>query len=381
MDPNAKQVRENPRRVPIPVKDELKNKIEELENMGVIAKATKPTPWINNMVVVRKHQCLDAMHPNKGIMIRNHYPTPAIGDIARKVTKAKVFSVADSKDGFLQVVMDERSSFLTTFWTPFGSYRLLRMPFGIEAAPKEFQRRHHECLEGLVNIEVIHDDVIIFGSSDSMEEATVSHDSAFKAFFNKYRERGLRLNKKKLHFSLSTVGYMGHILGTDGLQADPEKIKAVCDMPRPTDVQGVRHLIGVVHHLSKFSPQLSTLCEPPRRLTECKTIFDWLPQHDDALCKVKELISKAPVLRYFDVNKEVTIECDISDVGWGPACPYTRWTASSLSLASAYSNRVQLCSDKECSAIVFASERFEHYILGKDVVQVLYDHKPLMAIF
>ena len=44
MDPNAKPVQENPRRVPIPVKDELKSKIEELETMGVIAKVTKPAP-------------------------------------------------------------------------------------------------------------------------------------------------------------------------------------------------------------------------------------------------------------------------------------------------------------------------------------------------
>ena len=49
MDPNAKAVQENPRRVPIPVKDELKRKINGLE-----AKVTKPTPWISNMVVVRK---------------------------------------------------------------------------------------------------------------------------------------------------------------------------------------------------------------------------------------------------------------------------------------------------------------------------------------
>lgn len=56
MDPNAKAVQGNPRRVPIPVKDELKRKIDELEAMSVIAKVTKPTPWISNMVVGEKAQ-------------------------------------------------------------------------------------------------------------------------------------------------------------------------------------------------------------------------------------------------------------------------------------------------------------------------------------
>ena len=70
---------------------------------------------------------------------------------------------------------------------------------------------------------------------------------------------------------------MGHVLGTDGLQADPEKITAIREMPHPTDVQGVQCLIGVVTYLSKFLPQLSTVCEPLRRLTGSQAIFDWLP--------------------------------------------------------------------------------------------------------
>ena len=101
MDPNAKAVQENPRRVPIPVKDELKRKINDLEAMSVIAKVTKPTPWISNMVVVRKPNkrrlCRDPHHLSKGI-IRNHYPIPTVEDIAPKLTKVKVFSVIDAKD-------------------------------------------------------------------------------------------------------------------------------------------------------------------------------------------------------------------------------------------------------------------------------------------
>ena len=108
---------------------------------------------------------------------------------------------------------------------------------------------------------------------------------------------------------------MGHVVGADGLQADPEKITAIREMPRPTDVQGVQRLIGVVTYLSKFLPQLSTVCEPLRRLTGSQAVFDWPPQHEETFIKIQELITQTPVLRYFDVNKEVTIEYDSSDVG------------------------------------------------------------------
>lgn len=109
MDPNVKAVQENSRRVPIL----QAYKIDELEAMSVIAKVMKPTPWISNMVVVRKlnklRLRLDPLHLIKGI-IRNHYPTLTVKDIAPELTKAKVFSVVDAKESFLQVVLDEPSS-------------------------------------------------------------------------------------------------------------------------------------------------------------------------------------------------------------------------------------------------------------------------------
>ena len=122
---------------------ELKQKLEELVEQGVIAWVTELTPWISNIVVIRKpHKLriyLDPYHLNKAIQ-RNHYPTPTVEEIATKMSKARLFSVIDAKDRFLQVALDELSSYLTTCWTPFGRIWWLRMPFGISSAPEEWQR-------------------------------------------------------------------------------------------------------------------------------------------------------------------------------------------------------------------------------------------------
>ena len=59
----------------------------------------------------------------------------------QRYTDVKVFSKADLRDGFLQIQLDEESSKLTTFQTPWGRYRYLRMPFGISPAPEYFQRK------------------------------------------------------------------------------------------------------------------------------------------------------------------------------------------------------------------------------------------------
>ena len=218
---------------------------------NIIAKVTKTTPYISEMVVVRKPNnlrvCLDPLHLNKAI-IRNHYPTPTVEDIAPKLTKAKVFSVVAAKDRFIQAVLDEPSSYLTTFCTPCGRCCWLYMPFGIKSAPEEFQRRLDKSLKGLENIAVIHYDIVIFRFGDFIHvgEAITSHDLAFRALLDRCRERGLKLPKKKICFKHSKVDYMGHILCADRLQDDPEKIKAIREMPRSTDRQEVQRLVGVV---------------------------------------------------------------------------------------------------------------------------------------
>ena len=119
---------------------------------GVLAKVEKHTPWISSMVVVCKpgklRICLDPMDLNKAIRT-NHHPIPTIDEVAPRPSKAKMVSMVDAKDGFLQVTLDEPSSYVTMFWTPFGRFYWLQMPFSLSSSPEEFERWLEECLEGL----------------------------------------------------------------------------------------------------------------------------------------------------------------------------------------------------------------------------------------
>ena len=384
IDKTVKPVKHNARRVAAPLQEAVKQKLADLESSRIIAKVTTPTQWINSMVAVRKPNklrlCIDPSDLNKAIN-RNHYPTPTIDDILPSLTKARIFSVVDAKDGFLQVKLDDESSFLTTFYTPFGLYRWLRMPFGIKSAPEEFQRRLDGCLEGLKNIAVIADDILIYGTGDNDAEAEATHDKAMTALLQRCRECGLKLNKKKLKFKLDSVTYMGHVIGKEGVKPDPEKIRAIINMERPVDVQAVQRLLGMVTYLSKFLPQLSSVCEPLRRLTDHDAVFEWLPQHDDAFTEVKQLLTKAPILRYYDVTKPVEIESDSSSVGLGAVISQEGRPIAYASRALTQTERNYAQIEKECLSLVFATERFEHYILGKDNVTAWTDHKPLEMIF
>jgi len=76
---------------------------------------------------------------------------------------------------------------------------------------------------------------------------------------------------------------MGHLLTTEGLLPDPEKITAVQNMQTPTDVKARQRLLGFLNYLAKFLPHLSDVCEPLRRLTDKDIQGAWLPQHETAL--------------------------------------------------------------------------------------------------
>jgi len=164
----------------------------------------------------------------------------------------------------------------------------MRIPFRIKSAPEEFQHCLDECLGGLQNIAVIADDIIIYSSGDSKEEAEENHDTATEELVKCCRQRGLKLNDKTTKFKLDKVAYTGHVFSKEGLGPDPEKARVIVDIRRPTDATGLQRLIGMATYLSKFMPQLSTVCEPLRHPTDARAVFDWLPQHEHTLQNIKE---------------------------------------------------------------------------------------------
>ena len=209
------------RRVPIALKEPLKQELDRLSSIGMILKVDTPTEWISAVVVTTKKNgkvrlCIDPKPLNETLH-RNHYPLPTIDDVLPLLSKARVFTVLDAKNGFWHIQLDEPSSYATTFGTPWGRYRWLRMPFGLSPAPEEFQRRIDIALEGLPGQKAIADDILVFGSGDTDEEAFRDHDRHLKEVFNRCQQKGIKLNADKMQFRQKQVTYMGHVISSEGL--------------------------------------------------------------------------------------------------------------------------------------------------------------------
>ena len=156
------------------------------------------------MVVVRKKNgdiriCLDPTNLNKAVK-RPHYALRTMEDVLPELAGARVFSVVDASNGFWQVELGEKSSYTTTFATPFGRYRWKRLPFGICSASEEYQRRMEDALENLDGIVICADDVLIYGSGETDRAAEEDHDRKLAALLRRCEEKNLKLNKEKFVF-------------------------------------------------------------------------------------------------------------------------------------------------------------------------------------
>ena len=190
----AQPVVHPPRRVPNALLDRVKAELQRLEQLDVIVKQDEPISWVNSMVLVVKPDklriCLDPKDLNAAIQ-REHFPLPTIEAIVSRLPNAKFFSLLDANSGFWQIQLDEASSTLCTFNTPFGRYRFKCLPFGISSAPEVFQKAMTEHLEGLAGVECIIDDVLVWGTTSD------EHDERLLALMHRARERNLNFNIKK----------------------------------------------------------------------------------------------------------------------------------------------------------------------------------------
>ena len=376
LEPNAEGVIHAARRLPVALKERAINKLHEMEDNGYIVKVTEPTEWVSSMVVSiqgdKVRICIDPSDLNK-VIKREYYPMRTIEEVISTIPDAKVFSKLDAKSGFLQIKLDEASSLLTTFNTPLGRYRWLRLPFGIKCAPEIFQRIMDQMLEGIEGATAIMDDILIAGSN------TEQHDAVLRKVIERATTYNLKLNLQKCLIRQPAVPYIGHLLTSEGLKPDPSKVAAVRAMPTPKNKDDVKRFLGFVTYLAKFIPNLSELDAPLRELLKIDAVFDWQPAQEEAFVKLKEQCCGQPVLKYFDVKKPVEIQCDASQHGLGAVLIQDgQPTAySSRSLTDVEGRYAQI--EKEMLSIVHACKKFHPYIFGKEVT-VYNDHKPLEQI-
>jgi len=155
----------------------------------------------------------------------------------------------DLSQGFHQIPVAETSRDLTTFVSPFGRYRFVRMPFGLKNAPAIFQRMMEQVLEPCRPFSACYiDDVIIF--SNSWEEP-IRH---LQAVFVEFEKHNLTVKPSKCSFGLKHIEYLGHVIGEGKLAVPQHRIKALQDFKQLKTVKDMRAFLGTMSYYRRFIP-------------------------------------------------------------------------------------------------------------------------------
>ena len=366
-----------PRRIPLETRDPMKKELERMLRRGAIMKVNEPTDYVNSVALVerpdgRMRICLDPTDMNQ-VIKRQHYAAAVVQDKAHLLNGSDTFTKLDLKDGYWHVKLDEESSYLTTFNTPFGRYRFLVMPFGLSVSQDIFQMKIDETYDDCEGVLGIADDINVHSKGDAQ------HDFNLHAAMERTRMSNLSLNFKKIELKKPSIKFFGNIYTKDGVKPDPDKVAAITDLRPPETKSELKTFLGMVNYLQQFIPNLSEHTAPLRVIEKKDTEFYWDENLQRCYDKVKKLVAADVTLAYYDRNKPVTVQTDYSKQGLGAVLLQEGRPVhyASKALVGAEPNYATI--EGEMLAIVYATQKWHHYLYGR-AFTVETDHKPLVAI-
>ena len=362
-------VRQPPRRVPFARRPEISRMVNEMLHTQVIQESK--SPWASPVVLVQKkdgslHFCMDYRRLN-AVTRKDVYPLPRIDDLLDQLSGKRVFSTLDAHSGYWQIRMHETSREKTAFVTMNGLYEFRVMPFGLCNAPATFQRLMQKTLTGLGGDQpfcsVYIDDVIVF--SKTVEE----HLDHLAQVFNRLRKIGLKLHPQKCSFTHPKVLYLGHIISSEGIAPNPDKVRAVREFQIPTNARAVREFLGIAGYYRRFVPNFAKVAGPLHALTRQQVPFVWTPKCQEAFEKLKELLVSPPVLAYPCFAKPFVLHTDASGLGLGAVLEQEQDDGQLHPVA--YASRTLSkhernygITDLEALGVVWAAKHFRAYLLG-----------------
>ena len=371
------------RRVPFAFRKPLSRHLKELRAADIIEPVTGATPWVSPVVpVVKKNGdmrlCVDMRRANEAVL-RENFPIPTFDELVAEMRNCEVFSKIDLKSAYHQVELTPRSRAITTFTTPDGIFRFKRLFFGIKCAPEMFQRIMQSLLQGIPNVRVFFDDIIVFSKSLSDHKIHVAQviDALVKS--------GLVLNREKSIFGVKQITFLGHRLAKNEIRPTEDNAETIRKFSIPSSKQELQSFLGLTNYVSHFIPNYSVLTEPLRQLLKKGEHFKWSDRHKEAFESLKNALADMK-LSIFDPKAHLILMSDASQQGLGavllqrlsPGCQPEIISFASRSLSVAERKFVPI--ELEALAIIWACERFRLYTLGCQF-EILTDNKPLESLF
>ena len=322
--------------------------------------------------------CQDFRGVNK-ITLKDKHPIGRIDDLIESLHGAKWFSSLDLQAGYHQIRISEEDVDKTGFLTHQGQYVYRVLPFGLSNAPSTFARMMQKVLEPVLGkyVVVYLDDILIY--SKGTEEEHMQHVENVMQLLEKAQ---LYCKLSKCTFGQKETKFLGHIVGADGIQVDPQKVSVLLNWPRPANVADVRSFLGLAVYFRKFVPHFSTIAHPLHKLLRAREPWLWTDACENAFNTLKTKLAEAPLLAMPNFDKDALpfeIICDASNVGVGAILTQG---GRPIAYESRRLNPAEMNyhpGELELLAVVHAMRTFRCYVEGLRSV-VITDHNPLVYL-
>lgn len=358
----------------------IDEELDKMLEMGVVEPSS--SGWSSPVLMVPKKDgthrfCVDFRKLN-AVTKRDAYPLPYISAILDRLRNATYLSSLDIKSAYWQVPVAQESRDYLSFTVPGrGLFRFCRMPFGLHNSPATWQRLIDKVLGPELEpfVFVYLDDIIVVTST--FEE----HCQILKEVLDRLSKANLRLSLEKCQLCRSELKYLGYVVNEHGILVDPEKVSAILNLPTPTNVSGVRRLVGMASWYRRFIRNFASVTAPLTALLRKSAKFNWSNECEFAFSTIKNALVSAPILSCPDFELPFYLQTDASAYGIGavltqgtgdderPICYLSR----SLSLAE----RKYSVTERECLAVLWSIEKLRPYLEGTEFT-VITDHYSLV---
>lgn len=372
------------RTYPIPEKNKLqvREKIETMENLGVIEK--QATQYINPLVAVQKTDgkiriCLDARMINAKMEI-DHTQLPTIDQVLSAIGQRKIFTKLDISEAFWQIPLERESQQYTGFLFENQSYVFKRMPFGLKTAGTSFTRAIEAAMEkesGLKpNIIIYLDDVLIASENERI------HAKHLEKVFKCLQEAGFKLKREKCVLATTDIKFLGHEISSQYIKMSEETKDNIAAFPTPRNKKEIQAFLGLSNWDRRFVSNLANKTRPLEKMLQKNEKFKWTNQAQRAFEDIKEAFMKADTLALIDPKLNFGLDTDASTIGLG-ARLYQFDEERGQERTTAYASRSlrpaetrYTITELEGLALVWALRKWIILLAGRRI-KVNTDHKAL----